>query len=182
MGGCVSWNLKATTICDLRETAMNSREDNKGFQVISNSPAETIRLGERIGDLLRGGEVIGLVGPLGSGKTHLIKGIVTGLGATDMGEINSPTFVLVNEYSGEEMHFDVYHIDAYRLGSVEEFEMLGFDDLCYRSSVVLIEWADKIESALQGTEYIQIKLSHIDESHRRIHIDKAPKYFSGMLD
>ena len=65
-------------------------------------------------DVMRG-EVIALVGPLGSGKTHLIKGIAAGAGAEDEREVNSPTFVIVNEYAGR---LEIYHIDAYRLDSV----------------------------------------------------------------
>ena len=133
----------------------------------SNSPEETIELGRKIGSQLKGGEVIAVCGPLGSGKTHLIKGIATGAGAKDRRNVNSPTFVIVNEYAGR---FDIYHIDAYRLNSVSEFEMLGFDDFCYPESVVLIEWADKIESALQAIDYIRIELEHAGETKRKIHV------------
>ena len=105
------------------------------FNTTSNSPDETIEFGQRLGSQLRGGEVIAVCGPLGSGKTHLIKGIAGGAGAKDRRNVNSPTFVIVNEYAGR---LDIYHIDAYRLNSVSEFEMLGFDDFCYPQSVVLI--------------------------------------------
>ena len=144
-----------------------------GLNIISSSPGETIELGRKIGSQLRGGEVIAVCGPLGSGKTHLIKGIAAGAGAKDHKHINSPTFVLVNEYAGR---LDIYHIDAYRLNSVSEFEMLGFDDFCYPQSVVLIEWADKVESALQAVDYIRIELSHAGRTERKIHIKNAPGY------
>jgi tRNA threonylcarbamoyladenosine biosynthesis protein TsaE len=141
------------------------------YNIISNSPEETIELGRKIGSQLNGGEVIAITGPLGSGKTHLIKGIATGAGAQDGRSINSPTFVIVNEYVGR---LDIFHIDAYRLNSTAEFEMLGFDDFCYPQSVVLIEWADKIESALAGTDYISIVLEHTGQSSRIIHIKNNP--------
>jgi tRNA threonylcarbamoyladenosine biosynthesis protein TsaE len=128
------------------------------LEITSQSPEQTIEVGRRIGQKLKGGEVIAICGPLGSGKTHLIKGIAAGAGAKDSRQVNSPTFVIVNEYSGR---FDIYHIDAYRLNSVADFEMLGFDDFCYPQSVVLIEWADKIESALRDIDYIRIELEHI---------------------
>ncbi len=144
------------------------------LEITSKSPDETIELGRDIGSKLKGGEVIAVCGALGSGKTLLIKGITAGLGADDYREVTSPTFVIINEYTGR---LDIYHIDAYRLGSVAEFEMLGFDDLCYPNSVVLIEWADKIESALQAIDYVRIELSHIAETERRIHIKNAPEYF-----
>ncbi len=137
------------------------------FNTTSNSPDETIEFGQRLGSQLRGGEVIAVCGSLGSGKTHLIKGIAAGAGAKDHRNVNSPTFVIVNEYSGR---LDIYHIDAYRLNSVSEFEMLGFDDFCYPESVVLIEWADKIEPALQAIDYIRIELEHAGETKRKIHV------------
>lgn len=145
------------------------------FDVVSNSPDQTIELGRRIGSQLKGGEVIAVCGPLGSGKTHLIKGIAAGAGAMDQKQVNSPTFVIVNEYTGR---LDIYHIDAYRLDSVSDFEMLGFDDFCYPRSVVLIEWADKVESALKTLDYIRIELEHAGRTKRIIHIKNTPQYIS----
>jgi tRNA threonylcarbamoyladenosine biosynthesis protein TsaE len=143
------------------------------FDFISNSAQETIEIGRKMGSLLKGGEVMGFSGPLGSGKTHLIKGIAVGAGAQDSKRVNSPTFVIVNEYSGE---FDIYHIDAYRLDSIGEFEMLGFDDFCHPRSVVLIEWADKIEAVLKAIDYVRIELAHEGETVRRIRIYNMPDY------
>lgn len=143
------------------------------FDFISNSPQETVELGRKIGSQLNGGEVIALCGPLGSGKTHLIKGIAAGAGAADSRAVNSPTFVIVNQYTGR---LDIYHIDAYRLNSISEFEMIGFDDFCHPQSVVLIEWADRIESALQNINYIRIELAHTSRTQRAIHIKNAPEY------
>jgi tRNA threonylcarbamoyladenosine biosynthesis protein TsaE len=145
------------------------------FDVTSNSPDETIELGRNLGLQLKGGEIVAVCGPLGSGKTHLIKGIAAGAGATDHKHINSPTFVIVNEYKGR---LDIYHIDAYRLDSVSEFEMVGFDDFCYPESVVLIEWADKIESALRTLDYILIELEHVGETKRAIHFKNTPQYIN----
>jgi tRNA threonylcarbamoyladenosine biosynthesis protein TsaE len=144
------------------------------YELISKSPQETIEFGEKLGERLRGSEIIGLVGPLGSGKTHLIKGIATGIGAEHaQRNVNSPTFVIVNEYQGR---LSIYHIDAFRLNSTAEFEMLGFDDYCGPGSVVLIEWADKVLSALDSTNLIRIELSHISSGERAINISNAPKY------
>jgi tRNA threonylcarbamoyladenosine biosynthesis protein TsaE len=143
---------------------------------LSNSVDQTIELGRCIGRQLRGGEVIAMTGPLGSGKTYLTKGIASGAGAGEDAEtINSPTFVLVNEYSGR---FDIYHIDAYRLQSVEEFEKTGFDDFCYPNSVVLIEWADRVSPALKGINYVRITLSHQGKNARKIFIENLPEYIN----
>jgi len=144
------------------------------FDVTTNSANETVEFGRNIGSQLKGGEVIAFYGPLGAGKTHLIKGIVAGLGAEDTAnEVTSPTFVLVNEYSGR---LEVYHLDAYRLDSIAQFEQIGFDDYCQPGSVVLIEWADKIEQALAGVNYIKIELSHLGPTARTIRVTNAPDY------
>jgi tRNA threonylcarbamoyladenosine biosynthesis protein TsaE len=146
------------------------------LDIISKSAGQTIELGRRIGQQLKGGEVIAVCGVLGSGKTYLIKGIAAGAGAQDSArKVNSPTFVIVNEYAGR---VDIYHIDAYRLNSAAEFEMIGFDDFCYPQSLVLIEWADKIESALEGIDYMRIEIFHIGDMRRRIRIDKTPAYIT----
>ena len=143
------------------------------YNITTNSPKETIELGRKIGEQLQGGEIIAITGQLGAGKTHLIKGLAKGAGAEDSDTVNSPTFVIVNEYQGR---FDIYHIDAYRLESISEFEVLGFDDYCYPNSVVVIEWADKIESALETINYIRLELEHSGESTRIINISNYPKY------
>ncbi len=155
---------------------MTDSTDKETIEIISNSPAETIQLGRRIGAALKGGEVIALVGPLGSGKTHLIKGIAAGACATDANRVTSPTFVIVNEYLSTGVGPDVYHIDAYRIQSIAEFEMLGFDEFCRPDAVVVIEWADKVAAALQNIHLIQIELSHIDETHRRIVLRNTPQH------
>ena len=145
------------------------------FIIETHSPDETVELGRKIGLQLKGGEIIAIIGQLGAGKTHLIKGIASGTGSEDSNVVNSPTFVIVNEYIGR---FDIYHIDAYRLNSISEFEMLGFDDFCYPNSVVLIEWADKIESALGTTDYIRIVLEHAGKQSRTIHISNMPYFMN----
>jgi len=154
------------------------------FDVTSKSPEETIELGRKIGSQLKGGEVVAICGALGSGKTHLIKGIAAGAGAAEAGKVTSPTFVIINEYKSrpseglDKGRLDVYHIDAYRLDSIAEFEMIGFDDYCRPESVVVIEWADKIESALQGIDYIRIELFRAGEKQRDVHIENTPEYIA----
>ncbi|MHC4069890.1 MAG: tRNA (adenosine(37)-N6)-threonylcarbamoyltransferase complex ATPase subunit type 1 TsaE [Planctomycetota bacterium] len=143
------------------------------FDVVSNSPDETIEIGRKIGSQFKGGEVAAVCGLLGSGKTHLIKGFACGLGAADSKAVTSPTFVIVKEYTGR---FDIYHIDAYRIESVEEFEKVGFYDYCHEGSVVVIEWADKIESALGGLGYVRVELFHAGQNQRKIYFKNMPEY------
>ncbi|MBE0534758.1 MAG: tRNA (adenosine(37)-N6)-threonylcarbamoyltransferase complex ATPase subunit type 1 TsaE [Phycisphaerae bacterium] len=159
---------------------MTDAADNT-IEYVSNSPEETIQFGRRIGAGLAGGEIIGLTGPLGSGKTHLIKGIAAGAGAAECARVSSPTFVIVNEYLAPGARLDVYHIDAYRIETTAEFEMLGFDEICYRRSVVLIEWADKVADALAHTGAIAIELSHLGASQRSIVLRNPPRYLAEAL-
>jgi len=141
------------------------------IELLSRSVEETMALGERIGRCLKGGEVFAISGPLGSGKTHLIKGIVVGCGCKDLDQVSSPTFVLVNEYPGR---FQIYHIDAYRLNSIREFEMLGFEELLHPGAVVLIEWADKVAASLERIDCIQVHLEHVGPTQRHLRIEGIP--------
>jgi tRNA threonylcarbamoyladenosine biosynthesis protein TsaE len=143
------------------------------YQIISSSVEETVEFGRQIGRQLRGGEILGLIGPLGAGKTYLIKGIAGGAGAGPGVVVNSPTFVIVNEYKGK---VDIYHIDAYRLNRIQEFEMIGFDDYCTPSSVVVIEWADKVEKVLNSAGYVRIELFYLGQKQRKIKIENFPQY------
>ncbi|MEN8126301.1 MAG: tRNA (adenosine(37)-N6)-threonylcarbamoyltransferase complex ATPase subunit type 1 TsaE [Planctomycetota bacterium] len=150
--------------------------NNKTIEIITDSAAETIELGRRIGAALKGAEVFALIGNLGTGKTHLIKGISLGLEAHDSDQVSSPTFVLVNEYFGRNGMIHIYHIDAYRIESVAEFEALGFDEYCRPDSVVLVEWADKVLPALDDYDCITVHLEHVSENQRKIVIQNAPDY------
>jgi len=145
------------------------------IEITTHCPEETIALGQTVGQQLRGGEVFAIQGPLGSGKTHFIKGIALGVGADDQDQVNSPTFVLINEYVGR---LEVYHIDAYRLDSVSDFEMLGFDDFLHPHSVVLIEWADKVAAALTALDCLKLEFEHTSERSRHIRINNPYSYLT----
>ena len=147
---------------------------NNTIEITTHSAAETIALGRRIGAALKGGEVIALIGNLGTGKTHLIKGIAHGLGVQEDDLVTSPTFVLVNEYVAREGAMQVYHIDAYRLDSVAEFEALGVEEYSRPDSVVLVEWADKVMSALTPLNPVAIRLAHGGGDVRTIAVENPP--------
>ena len=139
--------------------------------VKTNSPEETIKLGEKIGALLRGGDVIAYSGGLGAGKTTITRGISVGLGLGD--EVTSPTFSLVNEYAGNQQ--TLYHFDMYRISSPDDLETTGFYDYMDGDSVLAIEWSENIESELpQNTIYIHIE--RIDDETRRITIDGDERF------
>ncbi len=142
----------------------------------TNSADETRDLGQRIAAHLKPGDVIALVGPLGAGKTQFVKGLAAGLGVADQRSVNSPTFVLVQEYHGR---LTLYHLDAYRLGSVKELSAIGFDELCDSGGVVVVEWADKVKSVLPQSA-IWIEFTPSSESERKVTCRGAPAFFAGL--
>jgi len=129
----------------------------------------TDRIGRRLGRVLTVGHVIGLIGPLGSGKTTLVKSIAAGAEVKDLRQVNSPTFVIVNEYEthplGEKEPLRIHHVDTYRLRGGGDLEALGFDELC-STGAVIIEWADRVSDVLPA-DLLTIYLEPIGESQRR---------------
>lgn len=110
----------------------------------ANSPAGMEALGRAAAERVAPGDVFALTGGLGAGKTHWTKGFASALGAT--GEVTSPTFSLVHEYSGKEL--PVFHFDFYRLGSADELIALGWDEYLESGGVIVAEWADKFPELL----------------------------------
>ncbi len=131
-----------------------------------NDPVGTEAFGHRLGVLLFPGAVVGLIGPLGAGKTHLVRAIAEGLGIRDSRVVSSPTFVLIQEYSAR---LPIYHFDAYRLAGPAEFLELGVHEYFDSGGVCLIEWADRVESALPA-ERLNIRISITGESSRRFDV------------
>ncbi len=127
------------------------------FSFITNNENETIKLGERFSKHLKPGDVIGFFGDLGSGKTHMIKGICSGLNCAN--EVSSPTFTLINEYSGD---IPVFHFDFYRIDSEVEIYDLGYEEYFYGIGICLIEWAERVVSFLPK-EFIGIYLKGVFE-------------------
>jgi tRNA threonylcarbamoyladenosine biosynthesis protein TsaE len=129
---------------------------------ISHSEIQTFRFGVRLGNLLAPGDVVGLIGELGCGKTRWIQGMCEGLAVTD--RVISPTFTLVNEYQGK---YPIYHIDLYRLDNIKEADSFGLDEYLFGSGITLIEWADRALDILPN-EYLLIELYHLNDTHRRV--------------
>src|ERR671910_587018 len=104
--------------------------------------AGTEAFGHRLGELLFPGAVVALVGPLGAGKTHLTRAVAEGLHVRNPAAVNSPTFVLIQEYPAR---LPIYHFDAYRLSGPREFAELGVEEYFRGDGVCIVEWADKVE-------------------------------------
>ncbi|NOQ39941.1 MAG: tRNA (adenosine(37)-N6)-threonylcarbamoyltransferase complex ATPase subunit type 1 TsaE [Anaerolineales bacterium] len=131
------------------------------FEVISRSPTQTRRIGMRLGEMLEPGDVIGLEGNLGAGKTTLVQGIASGWGSYD--SVSSPTYVLVNVYRRLDRK-QLFHLDAFRLTSPEEAIDLDIDAMLDQGPL-LVEWADRIEEALPE-EYLWINMRFINDEQR----------------
>ena len=118
--------------------------------VESTSEEETESLGRALAEVIAPGTVIGLIGPLGAGKTRLVRACAEALGV-DPGAIASPTFVLIHEYEGR---LPVFHFDVYRLKGIAEFEALAPADYWDAKGVCLVEWADKVLDLLPAGSWI----------------------------
>jgi len=121
---------------------------------VSHSEEETLRLGEILAEALEPGMVVALVGPLGAGKTRLVKAVAEAAGV-DRAQVNSPTFVLVQEYEGK---WPIYHFDTYRIPGEQEFLDLGADEYFQSAGVCFVEWADRVERVLPADLWIEIEV------------------------
>ena len=136
----------------------------KNGSILVNSESEMVALGQQLAETLQGGEVLGLVGDLGAGKTHLVQGILRGLGAADPAA--SPTFSLVHEHA--DGRIPAAHFDFYRMKSAEEALGMGWDEYLSSGSVLLVEWADRFDGALMPADTLWLVLKHVDATVRSV--------------
>ena len=134
-------------------------------RVETRSFEETLEWGERLGRELQRGDVVALFGDLGAGKTALVKGIARSLGIPQ--EVTSPTFTIVHEYAGGRL--PMFHIDLYRLDSVEQALAIGIEDHLNGPGVTMIEWAEKIEPLLPANA-VRVRITTLDNNVRRIEV------------
>ncbi|MFC1941750.1 tRNA (adenosine(37)-N6)-threonylcarbamoyltransferase complex ATPase subunit type 1 TsaE [Chloroflexota bacterium] len=150
-----------------------------GSQIFfSNSPSATSGLGKRMGEYLKAGSVIALIGELGCGKTLLTRGLCDGL-EVPLRQVNSPTFVLVNEYQGR---LPVFHMDLYRIGEIDDGFDIGILDYLSRvsSGVMIVEWAEKILS-LVPDDYLKVQFEILSGNKRRITLSATGDRFSNLI-
>ena len=122
---------------------------------ISDSPAETERLGKELAQNIRAGAVLALHGELGSGKTQFVKGVVAGLGSATA--VTSPTFTIIHEYPGGRL--PAYHFDFFRVEDRQSAERLGLDDYFFDDGVCVIEWADRFRDLIPpNAQWISFEL------------------------
>ena len=149
---------------------MTSDETSSGwnFEYLAENESATDALGVLLADVLERGLVVGLIGPLGAGKTRLVKATATALGA-DPSTVSSPTFVLIQEYDGR---LPVYHFDTYRLRDVAAFADLGADEYFNGDGVCFVEWADRVSSLLPR-DRLNIAVSVLGPMSRRFCISST---------
>ena len=150
--------------------------DEHTFEFFSRSPEQTRRIGMRLGGLLQPGDLIGLQGELGAGKTTLVQGMAQGWGSLDA--VSSPTFILVNEYrrpNGGQF----FHMDAYRLESGLEAVELDLD-LMLGEGALVVEWPERISSVLPREE-LRIHLDLIGEEQRQMRFKAKGSRYDLML-
>ncbi len=138
----------------------------KNGPISVQSEEEMVSLGREIAATLQGGEVLGLVGDLGAGKTHLVRGILEGLGAAEPAA--SPTFSLVHEHGDGRL--PAAHFDFYRMKNPDEALGMGWDEYLAGGSVLLVEWADRFEGALMPPDTRWLVLKHAGESLREVRL------------
>jgi tRNA threonylcarbamoyladenosine biosynthesis protein TsaE len=143
------------------------RTDQSSLTIEVASEADTERLGQALAQVAGPGQVIGLVGTLGAGKTRLVRALAEALGV-DPRAISSPTFVLIHEYEGR---MPIFHFDAYRLDGPDDFEALGASDYWAEGDgVCLIEWADLVDDRLPtGAWWVRIEMA--GPTARLVHIE-----------
>lgn len=142
--------------------------------MITKSPKETIEYAKKFAQKLKGGEIIGLIGELGSGKTTFVKGLAKGLKVADT--ITSLTFVMLKSYRGKivKKNIDFIHVDAYRVENTNDIKSVGIEDYWGRNDVVMVvEWAEKIKNLPAGRQVLPkntifINFQHKNEKERAI--------------
>ena len=137
----------------------------------TESESDTIALARRFAGMLKRGDVVALHGELGTGKTRFVKGICAAFGADD--HVSSPSFVILNRYEGRDhtrkpLYF--YHLDLYRVQSIEEIYDLGYEEFAYAENITLIEWSEHLGNLMPAKRF-DVRLSYGDEiDQRRISI------------
>jgi tRNA threonylcarbamoyladenosine biosynthesis protein TsaE len=145
-------------------TGLSRSCDSVPEEIITHSAEETTEWGREFAKRLKAPVLLLLTGDLGTGKTTLTKGLVSGLGAANENDVTSPTFTLVHVYGKEAK---VYHADLYRIESFHDFETLGLEDLFASPAVAVLEWSEKFPLQSPWPQ-IRVRLEHLGGDKRRI--------------
>jgi len=139
------------------------------FHHISGSEEGTREIAASFSHLLEPGDRVLLSGPLGAGKTAFVRGLAAGLGMTDLFEVDSPTYTIVNRYDAGP---GIDHLDLYRIHHLSELEEIGFEDMLASSAILVVEWPERLDGyPLEGDAYL-VRLEATGEHTREITIRK----------
>ena len=141
------------------------RKKEERMEFITNSPAETEKVGAALGKVLTAGSILAYRGDLGAGKTAFTRGLARGLGYGE--PVTSPTYTIVNEYLGGRL--PLFHFDMYRLGSSDDLWDIGWEDYLERGGVCAVEWSENVDDAMENAIYVTIYKTGDDS--RRIVIE-----------
>jgi tRNA threonylcarbamoyladenosine biosynthesis protein TsaE len=136
----------------------------ESFTIVSRSAAQTRAWGKTLGKLLTGGEIIGLVGELGSGKTCFVRGLAKGLNVDKNTWLRSPTFTLINEYTGR---VPIYHVDLYRISGAKALATLDLAEYLESDGVAVVEWFDRLPPE-DAPEHLRILFEHAGRNERKL--------------
>ncbi len=146
---------------------------------ISHSPAQTRRVAARLATLLRAGDVICLKGELGAGKTCFVQGLGQGLDAKD--PVTSPSYTLIGEYRTSPPLPPLYHIDLYRIESIEEALAIGIEEYLYGEGICAIEWADRVREIIPSA-CLWLTLRHLSETKRNLIMQPSGERYEILAD
>ena len=137
--------------------------------VISSTPEETLFLGKKIAFILEKSSVVALHGPLGAGKTCLVKGIAAGLGVKET--VTSPSYTIVSEYEGilQGKLIKIYHVDAYRLAGNDDFSAIGGEEIIFGDGISIIEWCERIPDFIRNG-VLRVDIQIIDDERRLFNV------------
>lgn len=152
-------------------------DSHSDYVFTSHCEEETTALGQRLAQRLSAGDVIALQGQLGAGKTRLVQSLALALGC-HQSFVVSPTFTLIHEYDGD---LPVYHVDAYRLKSSDEFLDMGGGELLHGDGVCLIEWADRIRDLLP-LDHLRIDIDVLGEQSRAFRVRASGPISQRVVD
>lgn len=147
------------------------------FTLTANNEHDTDRLGAALASELPPGTVVALIGTLGAGKTRLVQAVAAAVGVP-RGVVTSPTFVLVNEYTGGRL--PIYHFDTYRLKDDDEFLNLGPDEYFDSSGLTFVEWADRVADLLPAAR-IEIAIEVTGETSREFRVAATSPQLESIL-
>jgi tRNA threonylcarbamoyladenosine biosynthesis protein TsaE len=156
------------------------------MRLLSQSPEQTRQVGNRLGRLLERGDVVALIGQLGSGKTVFTQGLAQGLDVDPDEYVSSPSFTIVNQYRAR---IPIFHVDMYRLQGESDMVALGYEEYFDPNGVAIIEWADKARGLLPEN-HLLVEFQILGAESRQIDValagdwppDKAAAVWNSMED